>query len=924
MKVKDTLNLPKTNFPMKARLPQKEPEILKKWEKMELYKKILEKRKNSPPFVLHDGPPYANGKIHLGHALNKILKDFIIKSRTMEGFKAPYLPGWDCHGLPIEIKVDQLLGEKKKELSIIQFREECKKYAEKYINIQREDFKRLGVLGEWEKPYLTMSPEYEGDVIRHLASFFASGNIYRRKKPVLWCIHCKTALAEAEIEYKDHTSPSIYVKFPLISDISKKFPALKNKKVSVIIWTTTPWTLPANLAIAFHPDYEYSAFQVNDEVYIAARRLIPVVAEALNISEYKILITFQGKEIEGLKAKHPFLERESLLLLADFVTLDQGTGCVHSAPGHGEEDYEMGLTYNLDIFAPVDEEGKFTFEIPKYEGIQVFEANELIIKEMKENGTLLAEEKITHSYPHCWRCKNPVIFRATEQWFISIDKNDLRKKALEAIEKVKWIPEWGKERIYNMMVSRPDWCISRQRIWGVPIPAFYCEKCGNILANEKIALRVAEVFSKYGSNSWYELPAEEFLPPGTKCPKCGAEKFIKENNILDVWFESGASHSVLGKREDLPWPSNVYVEGHDQYRGWFNSSLIIGLGVKGAPPYKEVITHGFVLDEQGRGMSKSLGNVIEPQEIIKENGAEILRLWVAMLNYKEDARLGSEILQRIIEAYRKIRNTWRFILGNLYDFSPEKHMIPKENLLEIDRWALERTNKIGERILKAYRDYEYHIVFHTIYNFFTVDLSAFYLDVLKDRLYCSHPDSPARRSAQTALFFILKYTLLLMAPILPFTTEEAWENICDFKGKEESIHLCLFPEFKEKWLTPDEEKDWEKLLDLRDKVLKELEKARESDLIGNSLEAKVNLTLPSSDSSFYERYRSELPSLFIVSQVSLNFWENNDIKINVVKAEGEKCERCWNYSPEVGKDKNFPTFCPRCIEVVKKLNVIGQ
>ncbi len=919
MKVKDTLNLPKTNFPMKARLPQKEPEILKKWESMELYKKILEKRKNSPPFVLHDGPPYANGKIHLGHALNKILKDFIVKSKTMEGFKAPYLPGWDCHGLPIEIKVDQLLGEKKKELSIIQFREECRKYAEKYINIQREDFKRLGVLGEWEKPYLTMSPEYEGDVIRHLASFFASGNIYRKKKPVLWCIHCKTALAEAEIEYKDHTSPSIYVKFPLVSDIGKKFPALKNKKVSVIIWTTTPWTLPANLAIAFHPDYEYSAFQVNDEVYISAKRLIPVVAEALNIPEYKILVTFYGKEIEGLKVKHPFLERESLLLLADFVTLDQGTGCVHSAPGHGEEDYEMGLAYDLDIFAPVDEEGKFTSEIPKYEGIQVFEANELIVKEMKENGTLLAEEKITHSYPHCWRCKNPVIFRATEQWFISIDKNDLRKKALEAIEKVKWIPEWGKERIYNMMVSRPDWCISRQRIWGVPIPAFYCEKCGNILANEKIALKVAEIFSKQGSNSWYELPAKEFLPPGTKCSKCGGEKFIKENNILDVWFESGASHSVLGKREDLPWPSNVYVEGHDQYRGWFNSSLIIGLGVKGAPPYKEVITHGFVLDEQGRGMSKSLGNVIEPQEIIKENGAEILRLWVAMLNYKEDARLGPEILQRIVEAYRKIRNTWRFILGNLYDFSPEKHMISKENLLEIDRWALERTNKVGKRILKAYRDYEYHIVFHTIYNFFTVDLSAFYLDVLKDRLYCSHPDSSARRSAQTALFHILKNTLLLMAPILPFTTEEAWENICEFKGKEESIHLSLFPEFKEKWLTPEEEENWEKLLDLRDKVLKELEKARESDLIGNSLEAKINLTLPSSDYSFYEKYRSELPSLFIVSQVSINFWENNDIKINVMRAEGEKCERCWNYSPEVGKDKDFPTFCPRCIEVVKKL-----
>ncbi|MFQ6082215.1 MAG: isoleucine--tRNA ligase, partial [Candidatus Aminicenantia bacterium] len=750
MEIKDTLNLPRTDFSMKARLPQKEPEIMKKWEEIDLYNKILAKRKNSPVFVLHDGPPYANGKIHLGHALNKILKDFIVKSKTMQGFKCPYLPGWDCHGLPIEIKVVQLLGEKKKEMSITQFREECRKYAEKYIDIQREDFKRLGVFGEWEKPYLTMNPEYEAEVIRHLSAFFASGNVYRQKKPVLWCLHCRTALAEAEIEYKEHTSPSIFVKFPLISDLGEKFPPLKGKKISVVIWTTTPWTLPANLAIAFHPDYDYAAFEANKEVFIIAQRLVPVVTEQLKIPEYKILISFKGKELEGFKAKHPFLKRESLFVLANYVTLDQGTGCVHTAPGHGEEDYYTGLEYNLDIFAPVNDGGKFTSQIEKYQGINVFEANSLIIKEMKEKGTLLSEEKISHSYPHCWRCKNPVIFRATEQWFISINKNNLRSKALEEIKKVNWIPRWGEERISNMMASRPDWCISRQRFWGVPIPAFYCGKCGYILANEKIALKVADVFTKHGSNSWYMKPVEEFLPEGTKCPQCGSDEFNKENNILDVWFESGASHCVLGKREDLPWPSDVYIEGHDQYRGWFNSSLIVGLGAKGAAPYREVITHGFVLDEQGRGMSKSLGNVIEPQEIINQNGAEILRLWIAMLNYKEDARLGSEILQRLIEAYRKIRNTWRFLLGNLYDFQLEKETVNKEELLEIDRWILERTNQIGKRILKAYQKYEYHIVFHTIYNFFTVDLSSFYLHVLKDRLYCSSPSSILRKSAQTA------------------------------------------------------------------------------------------------------------------------------------------------------------------------------
>lgn len=916
--IKQTLNLPKTSFSMKAKLPQKEPELIRKWEHMRLYEKIQKKRANSPPFVLHDGPPYANGNIHLGTALNKILKDFIIKTKTMQNFKCPYLPGWDCHGLPIEIKVDQLLGDRKKDLSVIEIREECRKYALKYVRIQREQFKRLGVFGEWERPYLTMDPEYEAEVLRHLAAFFASGNVYKGKRPVHWCPHCRTALAEAEIEYKDHPSPSIYVKFPVISDLSRKIPALKGKKVYVLIWTTTPWTLPANLAIAFHPEYEYAAFRSNKEVYIAAKRLVPVVVEELGLSSTKVLTTFLGKEIEGLKARHPFIDRESLFVLADYVTLDQGTGCVHTAPGHGYEDYLTGLAYNLDIYTPVDSEGKFIPQVERYGGMNVFESNQVIIADMKREGSLLKEDSIVHSYPHCWRCKNPVIFRATAQWFISMDKNDLRKKALEEIRKVQWIPSWGEERISNMVKARPDWCISRQRSWGVPIPAFYCHHCEKILAGEEITLKIADIFAKEGSNAWYKRKTEELLSSGTRCPKCGSKSFNKENNILDVWFESGASHNVLGKREDLPWPSDLYVEGHDQYRGWFNSSLFVAVAAKNASPYRSVITHGFVLDEQGRGMSKSLGNFIEPEEVISQNGAEILRLWVAMLNYKEDARFGKEILQRLIEAYRKIRNTWRFILGNLFDFAPDEDRVPAERMESLDRWILQRCSRLGRRILKAYEDYEFHVVFHTISNFFTVDLSAFYLDVVKDRLYCSEKRSTLRKSAQTALFHLLKWTLQLMAPILPFTTEEVWEEMPDFVEKEESVHLELFPSFDKAWLEDNTYREWEFLISARERVLKELEKAREEKLIGNSLEASITLEAPSSEFKVLNKHEKDLASLFIVSSVSL-VSSDGALKIKVSRAEGEKCQRCWNYSPYVGKSPKFPLFCRRCEEVVRKI-----
>jgi len=918
--VKSTLNLPQTSFSMKAKLAQKEPEMLKKWDKIGLYKEILKKRQKAPTFILHDGPPYANGRIHLGTALNKILKDFIVKTKTMQGYLSPYLPGWDCHGLPIEIRVDQLLGPKKKELSIIEVREECRKYALKFIDIQREEFVRLGVFGEWPKPYLTMDPEYEADVLKHLAAFFASGNVYKGLRPVHWCPHCQTALAEAEIEYKDRSSPSIYVKFPLGSDLSAKYPTLAGKKVSVIIWTTTPWTLPANLAIAFHPEHEYVAFESGSEVYIVAKRLLPVVTEELGFRDHKVLASFLGREMEGLEARHPWINRESVLVLADYVTLEDGTGCVHTAPGHGQEDYLTGLAYKLEIYTPVDNEGKFIPQVERYGGKNVFEANRLITEDMKKDGTLLKEGVITHSYPHCWRCKNPVIFRATAQWFISMDTADLKKKALAEIKKVRWIPPWGEERMASMVSGRPDWCISRQRSWGIPIPAFYCHSCGHILASEEITLRVADLFGREGSNSWFKKDAAEILPPGSRCPRCSSEKFDKENNILDVWFESGTSHTVLGKRPDLPWPADVYIEGHDQHRGWFNSSLFIGVGVEGRSPYRTCITHGFMLDEQGRAMSKSLGNFIEPEEVISQSGAEVLRLWVAMLNFKEDTKFGNEIHQRLVEAYRKIRNTWRFILGNIHDFLPGEETVKKEDMLLLDRWIMEKTAEVGQRTLRAYDEYEYHVIFHSIYNFFTVDLSSFYLDVLKDRLYCSARSSLLRKSGQTALFHVLKNTLILMAPILSFTSEEAWESMPPFKGKEESVHLEMFPAFKEKWLEPELCEEMDRLLVWREAVLKELEKAREEKLIGNSLEAQVTLRVPSSDWNLAQKYMRDLASLFIVSRVVLDEGPGAELGVQVSRAPGEKCQRCWNYSTSVGKSSDYPQFCERCEDVVRKMS----
>ncbi len=918
---KATLNLPQTSFAMKASLAQKEPETIKRWEAERLYEKILAKRAAAGrhPFILHDGPPYANGHIHMGTAMNKVLKDFIVKSRSMLGYYAPYIPGWDCHGLPIETHVDKQLGGKKKDMPVMAVRRACREYAEKFIGVQRSEFKRLGVLGAWETPYLTMQPAYEAKVLEYLGDFFDHGEVYKGKRPVYWCIHDRTALAEAEIEYKDKTSPSIYVRFEVLSDLGAKFATLAGHKAYVVIWTTTPWTLPANLAIAFHPEYEYAAAEVNGDVYIMAKRLLPVVAEELGWPAPKVLASFPGRELEGLKARHPFIDRESLFVLADYVTLEDGTGCVHTAPGHGADDFLTGQAYGLDIYTPVDDEGQFTPDVPHYAGLEVFEANARITADMSRDGTLLKETKISHSYPHCWRCKNPVIFRATEQWFISMEKGGLRQKSREAIAKVAWIPEWGRDRIDGMVAGRPDWCISRQRSWGVPIPAFRCKACGTPLAGGDVSRHVAGIFRSEGSDAWFVRDAASLVPPGAACPQCGGTDFEKEFNILDVWFESGSSQNVLEREAGHSWPADVYIEGHDQHRGWFNSSLLVGVDVKGGSPFRTCITHGFILDEQGRAMSKSMGNVIDPLDVCKRSGAEIVRLWAAMLNYKEDARFGPENEQRVVEAYRKIRNTWRFLLGNVSDFVPGRDTVAEPHLLDIDRWILHRFEEVRARVVQAYGDYEFHPILHDILDLFTVDLSAFYLDVVKDRAYCSAQDAPERRSAQTAMFTILRDSLLLMAPILSFTAEEAWAHVPDFEGKDPSVHMGEFPGASD-WLksAPDGFlPEMERLLLLREKALKELEKARESKLIGNSLEARVVLKAPAADVAFLEKRRADLAALLIVSQVDVEPGEGAEIGIEVGQAAGVKCERCWNYSTTVGRHAACPTFCERCARAVK-------
>jgi isoleucyl-tRNA synthetase len=918
-KWKDTLNLPKTQFPMKAQLNRKEPEILKNWKEDNLYEKILQKRQGSPLYVFHDGPPYANGNIHIGHALNKILKDFIIKGKSMEGHLVRYIPGWDCHGLPIEIKVDQNLGAKKKDMSIIEVREECRKYAERYVDIQRDEFVRLGIFGDWENPYTTLEHEYEANIIKYFKSFVENGNVLRKKRPVYWCPSCKTALAEAEVEYANHTSPSIYVKF-LLKDKPGFLQKYSGKDIFVLIWTTTPWTIPANLAIAVNPQYDYSLFEMNGEQYIAASRLIPVLADILK-TEYKILEEFKGEQLEKLNAAHPLYDRNSILVTQDYVVLDQGTGCVHTAPGHGEEDYRAGLEYGLDIYSPVGPNGCFDSTTGKYEGKFIFKANNEIVEDLRNAGRLLYTKNFDHSYPHCWRCKKPVIFRATEQWFIAMDVADLRQKALQEIEKVKWLPAWGQERISNMVKNRPDWCISRQRDWGVPIPVFFCKECDEPYLSVEAVEKTEAQFRNHGSNSWYSQDISEFLPAGSKCANCGCESFERGKDIIDVWFESGSSFGVLDFRPDNRFPSEIYLEGGDQYRGWFHSSLLVAVSNKKRAPYNTVITHGWALDSNGRAMSKSLGNVVRPQDIIKDRGAEILRLWVAMVNYREDIRISDEVLARTSESYRKIRNTWRFMLGVLEDFDPEQDNAADENLREVDLFILHKLQEIKQKVLQSYKDFEYHVIYHTISNFFTIELSSFYLNFIKDNLYCNTKASPTRKAAQTAIFKILKDTLLIMAPILTFTAEEAWEHLPSFPGKEKSVHLQLFPEIEKKYLEPgkiDKEK-WEKILALRDRILKEIEEARSLKVIGDSLEAELNLQL---DDNFYDVVSGNIELFKEITVVAkINATKSTEEKITVKKSEGNKCLRCWNWYEEDTSGNQFPEICPRCAQVVEEMNL---
>ncbi len=925
MDYKNTINLPKTDFPMKASLPRKEPELLEQWETTQLYEKITELHNTAEKFILHDGPPYANGHIHIGTALNKILKDIIIKSKTMAGYQTVYIPGWDCHGLPIEHNVEKQLGKKKNTLDKVAVRKTCREFAEKFIAIQRDEFKRLGVLGQWDQPYLTMNPGYTAQIVREFANFADSGDLYKQKKPIQWCASCQTALAEAEVEYQDHTSPSVYVKFPVVSDISEKFPGLKGEKVSVLIWTTTPWTIPANLAICVHPDFDYVAVKTGDEVLILAEGLANRTMLACDKEGFTIKERFAGAELEGLTCRHPLYERNSVLILGTHVTLEAGTGCVHTAPGHGQEDYDVGLQYGLDIYAPVDNLGKFTSEVGFFEGQFVFAANRPINDMLAENGALLKEEEIVHSYPHCWRCKNPVIFRATEQWFVSMEKNGLRQKALENIENTSWIPHWGKDRIGGMVQNRPDWCISRQRSWGVPIVAFYCEKCSHLLLNGKVINYVADLFEQKSSDIWFSAEPSELLPPGTTCPECSGEAFIKETDILDVWFDSGVSHAaVLEKTPGLESPCDLYLEGSDQHRGWFQSSLLTAVGTRGRAPYRSVLTHGFVVDGKGEKMAKSKGNVIRPEEVIKQYGAEILRLWVASENYQEDMRISPDILKRLSEAYRKIRNTFRFMLGNLSDFDPAADAVAYTELEEIDQWALYRLNLLVKRTLHAYESYEFHTIYHSMLNFCINDMSAVYLDILKDRLYCSARQEPLRKKAQTVLHLTLEALIKLLAPILSFTAEEAWQSVPG-RGSA-SIHTETFPAVNRQYENKAIAEKWDILLKTRDSVLKELEEARSKKEIGNSLEAAVVIEAPPKLYDFLQEYLQELADIFIVSRVELKPGNTSgdfarerlveDITVTIARVDGQKCQRCWKYYPDNGQAGSEDT-CPRCRQALK-------
>ena len=926
-----TLNLPDTEFPMRGNLPQREPEMLKHWEEINIYQKRRQQASGKPQFILHDGPPYANGNIHMGHALNKVLKDIIMKYKSLQGFDTPYVPGWDTHGLPIEHAAIKILGLNRHELDALALRKECKDYALKYVDIQREDFKRLGVQADWDHPYVTLQPEYEAKQIEVFGEMAKKGHIYKGLKTVYWCTSCETALAEAEIEYAEKKSHAIFVKFPLI-DAKNNLPSgVDASKVYAVIWTTTPWTLPANVAIAVSPEFEYSWVQVNEEVYLMASGLIESVMKQCKIEdEYKVLAKIKGADLAGMVFAHPFIDRQSPVVTADYVTLEQGSGCVHTAPGHGQDDFETGMRCKLPIISPVDASGKFTSEAGKYEGMLVHDANVPIIKDLAASGKLLGNGSIRHQYAHCWRCKNPIIYRATEQWFASVD--GFRDAALKAIEDVKWIPAWGENRIHNMVADRHDWCISRQRVWGMPIPIMYCKKCNEHIINDDTIHAIKDLFKKEGSNAWWAKTAEEILPEGFVCPKCGHNHFRKESDIMDVWFDSGSSHaSVLEQREGLAWPADLYLEGSDQHRGWFQSSLLTSVATRGKAPYKAVLTHGFVVDGDGRKMSKSIGNVVAPKDIISKFGADILRLWVASADYQADIRLSQDILKQMSEVYRKIRNTFRYILGNTNGFDPNKDKVAYAELKDLDKWALLRLEQVRETVTEAYENYEFHVVYHTIHNFCTVDLSSIYLDILKDRLYTSLPNSLERRAAQTTMYEILKTLVKMISPILTFTSEEVWKYMQKETGMPDSVQLAAWPKAQTEYLNAELEQKWSNVLAMRGELTKALEIARRNKVIGHPLDAKLNIYADGVTYSELMNIKEALPSILIVSQVNViegtdkalgeSVYKNpeKEIAVEVTLAEGDKCERCWIYDDSVGADTEHPTLCKRCAEVVKQL-----
>ncbi len=913
-----TLNLPQTDFPMRGNLPQKEPEILAKWQEMDIYRLVQEKNAGRPKFILHDGPPYANGDIHLGHALNKVLKDMVVKYKAMSGFSAPYVPGWDTHGLPIEQKAIKDLGLNRDKVSKVEFREHCKGYAMKYVALQSEEFQRLGVTADWQHPYYTLMPDYEAIQLAAFGEMAKKGYIFKGLKPVYWCPSCETALAEAEIQYEEHKSASIHVKFQ-VKDGKNILP----EDAYIVIWTTTPWTIPSNMAICLHPDFMYALLSIRGEKWLIAKELIDFFLKEAGLSEesYEILAEYRGRDLEYVVCRHPLFDRDSLVILGEHVTLEAGTGCVHTAPGHGADDFVVGKKYGLEVFSPLDNRGRFTEEAGPFAGMDTNAGNKAVCQALEDCGALVHFQMFTHQYPHCWRCHTPILFRATEQWFASIE--GFREDTLAAIENIKFIPAWGKDRIHNMVQDRGDWCISRQRTWGMPIPIFYCEDCGQYIINDETIAHLQKIFKRHGSSSWFGMSTEELLPADYHCPHCGGSHFRRETDTMDVWFDSGSSHfAVLENKEhwpDLSWPADLYLEGSDQHRGWFNSSLLISMANRGVPPYRQVLTHGFLVDEEGKKQSKSLGNTISPQDIIKNMGADVLRLWVSSTDYRSDIANSPGIFKQIGEAYRKIRNTVRYLLGNIYDFDITRHMVPFAEMNELDQWAMIRLNKLIGKVLQAYEEYEFHVAYHSIHKFCVLDMSAFYLDVVKDTLYAEKADSAKRRSVQTVLYHMLAALTRLLTPILAYTTEEIYSYMPKTADAPASVQLLDMPVYDCNLTDAQLESKWEAFLAIRDTIAKELENARREKRIGHSLDALVQLEASGETYALLNSLKDDLPRLLIVSQVELteNPSANSQeaLTVGVSPAKGRKCARCWIYSESVDEEGGAQ-LCERCRQVL--------